>query len=45
MNLKMSLVYPPLPESFTLENRLQQLERMRLLDVQPISGLPGAKKN
>ncbi|XP_058805015.1 cytochrome c oxidase subunit 4 isoform 1, mitochondrial-like [Phymastichus coffea] len=37
-------VYAPLPESFSEENQLAQLERMRLLDNQPISGLPYVKR-
>ena len=35
--------YPPLPESFNLENRLAQLERMQLLEVNPISGISAKK--
>ncbi|KOX76247.1 Cytochrome c oxidase subunit 4 isoform 1, mitochondrial [Melipona quadrifasciata] len=35
--------YPPLPESFNLENRLAQLERMQLLEVNPISGISSKK--
>ncbi|XP_014234404.1 cytochrome c oxidase subunit 4 isoform 1, mitochondrial-like [Trichogramma pretiosum] len=31
-------VYPPLPITFDEEHRLAQLERMKLLDVAPISG-------
>ena len=37
-------VYAPLPESLSEENQLAQLERMKLLDMQPISGIPGTKK-
>ncbi|NP_001165811.1 cytochrome c oxidase subunit 4 isoform 1, mitochondrial isoform X1 [Nasonia vitripennis] len=37
-------VYPPLPSSLSEENQLAQLERMKLLDMQPITGLPGTKK-
>nr|XP_033333796.1 cytochrome c oxidase subunit 4 isoform 1, mitochondrial-like [Megalopta genalis] len=31
--------YPPLPETFNEEHRLAQLERMKLLEVNPISGI------
>ncbi|XP_031836606.1 cytochrome c oxidase subunit 4 isoform 1, mitochondrial isoform X2 [Nomia melanderi] len=31
--------YPPLPESFDEEHRLAQMERMKLLQVNPISGI------
>lgn len=31
--------FPPLPESFNEENRLAQLERMKLLQVNPIAGI------
>ncbi|XP_014206163.1 cytochrome c oxidase subunit 4 isoform 1, mitochondrial [Copidosoma floridanum] len=36
-------VYPPLPISFTPEYREAQLQRMRLLDMQPITGIPGGR--
>jgi len=36
-------VYPPLPNSFSPESREAQLQRARLLDMQPITGLPGGR--
>lgn len=41
---KFLAVYAPLPSTFSEESQLAQLERMRLLDMQPITGLPGSKK-
>ncbi|KMQ84019.1 cytochrome c oxidase subunit 4 isoform mitochondrial [Lasius niger] len=35
--------YPELPESFSLERRLAQLDRMKKLDMNPIDG-PFARK-
>jgi len=35
--------YPPLPETFTLERRLAQLDRMKKLDMNPIDGLCARK--
>jgi len=35
--------YPPLPESFSLERRLAQLDRMKKLDMNPIDGLCARK--
>lgn len=39
------IAYPELPESFQLENRLAQLDRMKKLDMNPIDGWnpPGKK--
>ncbi|XP_076646400.1 cytochrome c oxidase subunit 4 isoform 1, mitochondrial [Halictus rubicundus] len=34
-----TFAYPELPETFDEEHRLAQLERMRLLEVNPISGI------
>ncbi|XP_076296063.1 cytochrome c oxidase subunit 4 isoform 1, mitochondrial [Lasioglossum baleicum] len=34
-----AFAYPPLPETFDEEHRLAQLERMKLLEVNPISGV------
>ncbi|XP_050496918.1 cytochrome c oxidase subunit 4 isoform 1, mitochondrial-like [Bombus huntii] len=38
-----TFAYPPLPESFNLENRLAQLERMKILEVNPITGISAKK--
>lgn len=35
--------YPPLPETFSLERRLAQLDRMKKLDMNPIDGLCARK--
>ncbi|XP_029048462.1 cytochrome c oxidase subunit 4 isoform 1, mitochondrial-like [Osmia bicornis bicornis] len=35
--------YPPLPESFSEESRLAQLERMQILEVNPITGISSKK--
>lgn len=35
--------YPELPETFSLERRLAQLDRMKKLDMNPIDG-PFARK-
>ncbi|EZA49942.1 hypothetical protein DMN91_011833 [Ooceraea biroi] len=37
------VAYPPLPESFSLERRLAQLDRMKKLDMNPIDGLCARK--
>ncbi|XP_017763722.1 PREDICTED: cytochrome c oxidase subunit 4 isoform 2, mitochondrial-like [Eufriesea mexicana] len=31
--------YPPMPESFNEENRLAQLKRMKLLEINPVTGI------
>lgn len=36
-------VYPPLPESLSDESQLAQLERMKILRVNPVTGIPGQK--
>lgn len=38
-----TFVYPPLPETFSLERRLAQLDRMKKLDMNPIDGLCARK--
>ncbi|XP_011865837.1 PREDICTED: cytochrome c oxidase subunit 4 isoform 1, mitochondrial-like [Vollenhovia emeryi] len=38
-----TFAYPPLPETFTLERRLAQLDRMKKLDMNPIDGLCARK--
>ncbi|CAL7944786.1 unnamed protein product [Xylocopa violacea] len=38
-----TFAYPALPESFNEENRLAQLERMQLLQVNPITGISAKK--
>ncbi|XP_018314165.1 cytochrome c oxidase subunit 4 isoform 1, mitochondrial isoform X2 [Mycetomoellerius zeteki] len=35
--------YPPLPETFSLERQLAQLDRMKKLDMNPIDGLCARK--
>lgn len=36
-------VYPPLPESFSEESRLAQLDRMLALEINPITGISSKK--
>ncbi|XP_071558827.1 cytochrome c oxidase subunit 4 isoform 1, mitochondrial [Temnothorax nylanderi] len=38
-----AFAYPPLPETFSLERRLAQLDRMKKLDMNPIDGLCARK--
>ncbi|XP_012530498.1 cytochrome c oxidase subunit 4 isoform 1, mitochondrial [Monomorium pharaonis] len=38
-----TFAYPPLPETFSLERRLAQLDRMKKLDMNPIDGLCARK--
>ncbi|OAD52773.1 Cytochrome c oxidase subunit 4 isoform 2, mitochondrial [Eufriesea mexicana] len=33
------IAYPPMPESFNEENRLAQLKRMKLLEINPVTGI------
>lgn len=38
-----TFAYPPLPETFDDEHRLAQLERMKILEINPITGLTAKK--
>ncbi|XP_012137255.1 cytochrome c oxidase subunit 4 isoform 1, mitochondrial isoform X2 [Megachile rotundata] len=38
-----AFVYPPMPDSFSEESRLAQLERMQILEVNPITGISAKK--